>query len=113
MQDQLAAKASLGVSAPDIREEIPADPPISDTRSFKWKFPDLKDKVRSITINKFLKAAMDDPDVYNWVWSAVAVALQSRDHTTEVPAPEHVRDMFPDGKIYVVRKDEGVVGVMI
>lgn len=80
----------------------------------RWRFPDLKDQVKKVSINKHLQDIMRiDPDVYNWVWCSVNIAMQLKDHTIEVPAPEHVRAYFPDEKIYVVKLDDNVVSVMI
>jgi len=92
-----------------LQEELAKSPD-----RWRWQYPLLKSQVKTITFNKTLKAWMDHSvDVYNWVWSSVCAAVQTREHTTEIPMPTHVSELMGGSVIYVVKKDEGVIGVMI
>lgn len=89
--------------------------PFNTEAKTRWTWPHLKAKVKQVTINKQLKAIMDqDPDTYNWVWSSINVAMGINDHTVTVQPPGHLVDMFPEAAaIYIVKKDDGIIGVMI
>jgi len=99
-----AAEANL-----ETQKELASSPD-----RWRWQDPLLKSQVKKITFNKTLQSWMNhSPDVYNWVWSSVCAAVQTREHTTEVPVPAHVSELMGLERIYVVKKDEGVIGVMI